>query len=378
MMLRIVTFALAVACLLPVQGAQLTTATDFGPPTIRLEAAEVLHVTRSCTMPLRAGETVLTMPLGALGVAPADVWLEVEPANAVSLIAMETSPDVPGAARWRLRAEQDVDARLTITYPVKGLTWGVEYSAMLLAEGGLDLTGSLRVTNGLGRDLEDATLIGDGFQVTLSLADGETVTRELNTLGGRVPAEMMTRRLVYDKAVYGDSPVELLSFHTQRTVRITGMDIPIIGRLFGGLTGPVPPGSLRLYAPAPGGSELVTTGSIPYTPAGEPVEINLGPVSGVRVTRSRIKAVEVNKRLDASNKIAAFDLQETWRLDLQNLREEPVELLVREHQPGTWEMEEASLDYEREDAETLVFHVTLQPGERHRLNYRIRHINRQP
>ena len=126
MIARIAALALAAACLLPVQAAQLTTATDFGPPTIRLEAAEVLQVTRACTVPLQAGETVLTMPLGTLGVAAADVWLEVEPANAVGLVAMETSPDVPGAALWRLQAERDVGAQLTITYPAKGLTWGVE------------------------------------------------------------------------------------------------------------------------------------------------------------------------------------------------------------------------------------------------------------
>lgn len=378
MIARTVALALAAACLPPVQAAQLTTATDFGPPTIRLEAAEVLHVTRACTLPLQAGETVLTMPLGTIGAAPADVWLEVEPATVVGLVAMETSPDVPGAALWRLNAERDVEAQLTITYPAKGLTWGVEYSAMLLDEGGLRITGSLRVSNGLGRDLEGATLIGDGFTVELSLANGETVTRELATLGGSVPAEMVARSIVYDKAVHGDAPVELLTFTSVPTVLITGMDLPMIGRLFGGFTGPVPAGSLRLYAPAPGGGELIATASIPYTPAREPIEINLGAVSGVQVTRTRAKAVEINKRLDAGNKIAVFDLQETWELELRNLREQPVELLVREHQPGTWEMEEASLEYEREDAETLVFHVALQPGETCDLSYRIRHINRQP
>ncbi len=376
MIARTAAFALIAAWLLPVQAAQLTTATDFGPPTIRLEPAETLDVTRACVVPLQAGETVLTMPLGTLGVAAADVWLEVEPANAVSLVAMETSPDVPGAALWRLRAERDVEAQLTMTYPAKGLTWGVEYSAMLLDEGGLRIAASLRVGNGLGRDLEDATLIGDGFTLELSLANGETVTRDLPTLGGSVPADALERSIVYDRSVHGNAPVELLSFTSVPPVALPAR-IPVVGRLFG-LSGPMPAGSLRLYAPAPGGGELITTASIPYTPAGEPVEINLGPVSGVLVTRRRAKAVEINKRLDASNRIAAFDLQETWELELRNLREEPVELLVREHQAGTWEMEEASLDYEREDAETLVFHVTLQPGEEHELSYRIRHINRQP
>ncbi len=377
MIARIAALALMAACLHPAHGVQLTTATEFGPPTIRLKPSEVLNVTRTCTVSLQAGESLLTVPLAKLGVAPADVWLEVAPADRVTVVAMETSPDAPGAALWRLRVARDVHARVSVTYPVKGLSWAIEYVATLAQDGGLDLQGSLRVTNGLGRDLEDATLGGDGFRVELSLAGGETVIRELPDLGGRVRGESVERSIVYDNAVHGDSAVELLTFRSGRTVRISGMDLPIVGRLFG-VTGPVPAGSVRIYSAPIAGGELIATGSIPYTPAGEPIELKLGPASGIQVTRTRAQATEVNKRLDASNKIAAYDLQETWKLAVRNLREAPVELLVREHHEGIWEMEEASEEYEREDAETLVFRLTLQPGEKRELSYRIRHVNRQP
>jgi len=378
MIARIAALALMAACLHPAHGVQLTTAPEFGPPTIRLKPSDVLNVTRICMVSLQAGESLLTMPLAKLGVAPADVWLEVAPADRVTVVAMETSPDAPGAALWRLRVARDVHARVSVTYPVKGLSWAIEYVATLVPDGGLDLQGSLRVTNGLGRDLEDATLVGDGFRVELSLANGETVIRELPDLGGRARAELVERSIVYDKAVHGDSAVELLTFRSQRTVRITGMDLPIVGRIFGQVTGPVPAGSVRIYSAPIAGGELIATGSVPYTPAGEPIELRLGPASGIQVTRTRAQATEVNKRLDASNKIAAYDLQETWELEARNLREAPVELLVREHHEGTWEMEEASEEYEREDAETLVFRLTLEPGETRELSYRIRHVNRQP
>ncbi|MGD9495566.1 MAG: hypothetical protein AB7Y46_04550 [Armatimonadota bacterium] len=374
---RIAALALIALCLPPTCAAQLTTAVEFGPPTIHLAAGDAQMMQRSCTVPLHTGETVLTMPLAELGAAAADVWLEAIPAGTVSVVAMETDPTLPGAVQWRLRAERDAEAQLTVTCPAKGLTWGIEYSATLLPEGGLDIAASLRVTNGLGHDLDQATLVGDGFQVELSLANGETVVRDLRSLGGAVPAEMVQRSFVYDQPTYGDSAVELLTFSSAPTVPITGMDLPIIGRIFG-LRGPVRAGTVRLYAPAASGGELIATASVPWTPAGEPIELSLGPASGILVTRTRAQAVETNKRLDVNNKIAAYDLQETWELELRNLRETPVALLVREHHDGAWELEEASMDCEREDAQTLIFRPTVQPRQTLTLTYRIRHINRQP
>lgn len=362
---------------LPVQGAQLITATTFGPPTIRLEPTKTLYLTRTAVVSLPAGETVLTMPLTGLKIAPADVWLEVAPADLVRLIAMETSPDVPDAVLWRLQARQEVAAELTVTYPIEGLKWGIEYSGTLLPDGAIDLAGALWVTNGVGRSLSSATLVGEGFTVVLSLSSGATVQQELPLLAAHIPADQVTRRFVYDKSSYGDAPVELLGFRPQRSPQVEE-EKPQESEESSGGSGAMPAGTLRLYSAPSAGGELIATSSIPYTPAGEPIEVNLGPLSGVLVTRTRARAVEINKHLDANNKIALFDLEETWELEVRNLREEAVELEVREHHEGVWKLEEASTQYEREDAETLVFHVVVPPGERHKLNYRIRHLNRQP
>jgi len=167
MILRMLAATLACTALFPATAAQLTTAADFGPPEIRLQATEVLRMTRACTLPLRAGENRIAMPVGALGITPADAWIEVEPADVLYVIDMLAGPQAPGVATWRVRATRDVDARVSVAYPVKGLAWAVEYLATLRAEGGMDLAGSLRVTNGIGRDLRDARLVGDSFTVEL-------------------------------------------------------------------------------------------------------------------------------------------------------------------------------------------------------------------
>jgi len=192
-----------------------------------------------------------------------------------------------------------------------------------------------------------------------------------------LPASALDRSFVFDAPRHGDAPAELLAFRPSEREVPSINGIPIIGKLFGGHLS-LPPGSLRLNAAAEAGGGLITTASIPYVAPDEAAEVSLGPAAGITVTRTRAEAKEVNKRLDVANKVALYDLQERWELEARNLRAEPVELLVREHHEGLWVLEDADIQPEREDAETLLFRLTLAPGERRTLTYRIRHQNRQP
>ncbi len=365
----------ALACQ-PARATQLTLATELGPPLIRLEASEVLQVTRRCAVSLQGGESLLALPVKRLGVDPAAVRLSLEPADCLSVVSMESGPQAPGCALWRLRASRDVEADVVLTYPVKGLSWGIEYAATLASDGGLALEGRLRVTNGLGRDLENATMVGDGFIARVSVEDAETITQTVPRISGSADADAVARGFVYDHERHGDTPVELLTVPSEAlrpTATVpTGLDLraPELSAF--------PPGKVRIYAPAESGGQLIAEDSLPYTPVGEPIELNLGPASGIVVTRTRAEAKEVNQRLDAHNKVAVYDLQETWELELRNLRAAPVELLVREHHDGFWSVEDSSLPHLREDATTLAFRLTLGAGERRDLSYRLLHRNRQP
>jgi hypothetical protein len=351
--------AFGAVALQPVMAAGVTAATEFGPPNIRLEAADTLHATRQALVRLPAGETLLALPLDDLGVSPSDVTLAVEPGDCVRLVALRTGPD---GARWLLRSAREVEARVSLTYPIEGLSWAIEYAATLGADGSLDLGASLRVTNGLKRDLEDARFVGEFARARLSLEAGQSITVEQPWLSANISPGDLDRSLVYDKARHGDSPVELLTVSGDATARATGL----------------PAGSVRIYASPEAGGEFITGQSLPYVPPHEPIELALGPASGVQVSRSLDQSKEVDRRLDARNKVALFDLQETWVLEARNLREEPVDLLIREQHEGAWKLEECDADCERVDAETLVFDLTLAPEETREITFRIRHQNRQP
>lgn len=376
-----------IVCTQPAAAAQLATSVELGPATVRLEQSEVLHVTRECTLALREGESLLSLPLERLGVSAADAWLRIEPADCVSVVAMETGPQAPGAGRWRVGATRDVLATVSVTYPVKGLTWALEYTGTLRDDGGLDLEGKLRITNGLGRDLTDARLVGDGFGTRLSIADGETVTVAQPALALSVPPDGVVRELVYDHAVHGDAVTQVVHVRPH-VIAAAGEEAPAedeappedeaTAQAPARVPAAIPPGTARIYGPPQAGSEFITEASIPYTPAGESIALTLGPASGISVTRTRAATKEIDKRVDAHEKIALFTLEETWELELRNLREAPVTVTVREHHEGAWEIDDAPEECAREDAETLVFVLTIEPGQTKDLSYRIRHPNQQP
>jgi hypothetical protein len=181
--------------------------------------------------------------------------------------------------------------------------------------------------------------------------------------------------MIHDRDRYGDAPVEVLTAEVPSVKLVHG--IPIVGKLFR-LSGPLPKGTARIYTAGDAGAEFICETTVPYTPAGRPLELSLGSVSGVVVTHTLDESKEVDKRLDARDRIATYDLLETHLLEVRNLRESPVRLQLRQHHDGYWKIEHATEEYDRPDAGTIVFEITLEAGASREITYRIRRMNREP
>lgn len=369
---------LVVAPVGPALSAELATGAELGPLTVFLERAEVLPAQRMCRMTLPAGETTLTMPLGALGVDPAQARLEVvEPESGVRVATMEIAAEAPQTARWRLIAEEASPVKLRLTYPLKGLSWGIEY-AVTLAEGGWSrMDAQLRLSNGLTRALQEAAFVlPTGEHLVASLEAGESISLEVMELLAAV--EAVEHSFIYDKEKIGDAAVEMLTIgheELRRPFEHTGTGM---GYALDRFQGPLPAGKVRLFASAEAGGELIAQTSIPYIPPGEPIELKVGPASGIAVSRTRTEAKEVNKRLDVHNKTVLFDLDEIYELEVRNLRRSPVELIVREHPQDTWQLLSANMLRVKVDAHTFEFRVQLEPGEERQFTYLVRRLNLKP
>ncbi len=357
------------------EGAELAAGVELGPPVFTLERAELLTVTRSCTVSLPAGESVLSVPAVELGEDPAKAELLAEPGAQVRVAAREMPPG-GGTVCWRLVAETPVEAQLQLCCLVKGVTWALDYLATLRADGGLDLVQNLTVTNGTGRSYEEALLVGP-VSLVMPLRVGETVTRPVMELS--IAPQHVRREFRYDFARQGDQVIELLKIDP------AGLTLP--GAPPGGEGGveladatPVSleAGTVRLYADPQAGGQFLGSASIAYLPHGEELELQLGPAPGLVVQRTRKSAKEVNVRKDALNKTALYDLEEVWELSVRNLRSAPVTLTIVEHPEGTWRVMRSNIAHEKRDATTLAFTVDLQPAQERELTWTLRLLNLQP
>ncbi len=60
-----------------------------------------------------------------------------------------------------------------------------------------------------------------------------------------------------------------------------------------------------------------------------------------------------------SERIVKYDMDETITAKIENFKDKPAVLTLIEHIAGEWEMDECNMEYEKKDANTLKFEITL-------------------
>jgi len=126
---------------------------------------------------------------------------------------------------------------------------------------------------------------------------------------------------------------------------------------------PLPKGRLRFYRRDHDGRlEFVGESEIDHTPKNELIRVYTGNAFDLVGERKR-----TNFRVDSSNKWA----DESFEITVRNRKKEPAEVRVVEHlyRWTNWEIREQSEEFEKKDAQTLEFRVTLKPDEERKIRY---------
>jgi hypothetical protein len=331
-------------------------------------------------------------------------------------------PDLPGGLMtrptliWDVATEQAGRHDTRITYQTAGITWWSDYNLTFSPgadanNGFLDVGAWVSILNRSGASFRDARLkliAGDvnraqpavpeqararrafeanelladqGFAeqsffefhlYTLgrntTIADNSTKQIELFPTVRRVPAKKL---LVY----YGLLP-EYLGFggrYTQRELGVpmnTKVDVYLEfeNREAAGLGIPLPAGRMRVSQldAADDSLEFIGEDVIDHTPKDETVRVGLGSAFDVVGERRQVAfSIDTN----------AERMDETIEVKVRNHKTEPVEVLVREtlYRWTTNEIVESTHQYQREDARTVHFPVTIPPDGEAVVRYRVRY-----
>lgn len=313
---------------------------------------------------------------------------------------------------WQLNSDSEGPLDAELSYVTGGMSWQAAYNLVLPEKGDtIDLTGWVTIDNQSGKSFDQAKIklmAGDvnkiqnaprsraffGALMDASKAAGPPVTEKafdeyhLYTL--ERPATLLDRETKQVEFVHADAiqshPIYVYDGVKVDENRYGGWDYENIrnDREYGTecnpkiwvmrefknsgenhLGIPLPKGRMRFYRrDADGQMEFTGENTIDHTPRDEMIRVTTGNAFDLVGERKR-----TNHNLDGGRR----EMNESFAIKLRNHKKEAVEIRVVEHlyQSPSWEITERSRDFTKTDAQTIEFHVPVNPDGEETVTYTV-------
>jgi len=232
--------------------------------------------------------------------------------------------------------------------------------------GGMSGSGSSHawgmMTNGkLGFDLQPKEIKKEGLSeyFLYSIEGKETIP---NNWSKRLPSlDALDIPVVnlykYEEEMYGNSVTRFLSFKNDEDHELGDT--------------PIPGGAMKVYRDLSDNKHLGYTGqsSFKYIPVNEKVELNLGPVKNIVVKPTLMNKETKNYRYNNKGNISGHDEIQTWKMEIKNTRDIPVEIEIKRNFNTTYWDIETKQKYEKFDKDTIKIKLKLKPGQTKNFQY---------
>ncbi|MDP8227943.1 MAG: hypothetical protein P9M15_00660 [Candidatus Electryoneaceae bacterium] len=290
--------------------------------------------------------------------------------------------------RWKVRSKKKLtNFPVELMYITSGIAWTCDYRAELISDDEMELSGYFSLDNGLQIDFPQARITLVAGQTHRS-RDPQSVERDAHPgIGeGRDRVERLFEYYRYplEESVdlTGNMTMQIPFFEPRRVgieqrfvvPHILGGDVVRTKIRFcndhtSGIGQPLPEGDFGLYRRAADRTLMfVGEDKISATPVGDIVEVDVGTAFDLTAKRTRL----TQSRPDRSRH------EETWRVELANNRRETTVIHVEQRVFGYYEVIGAtvdgqSIDYVVEEANTIVFPVTILSGGASVLDFTLRY-----
>jgi hypothetical protein len=160
----------------------------------------------------------------------------------------------------------------------------------------------------------------------------------------------------YEEEMYGNNVMRFLSFKNDEDHELGDT--------------PIPGGAIKVYRNlADTHLSYESASSFKYIPVNEKVELNLGAVQNVVVKPTLMNRETENYRYNRHRNISGWDEIQTWKMEVKNTRDIPVEIEIKRNFKTTkWEIE-TKQKYEWHDKNTIKIELKLKPGENEKFQY---------
>ncbi len=301
--------------------------------------------------------------------------------------------ELPGGLRtrptlvWSLIGEKAGKQQAELSYLTHGMNWHAEYVAVVEEDSdNLELSSWVSIENRSGATYENAKLklmAGDVRIAPEFVMDGGRY-RAMEAKAQMAPPafeekaffeyhlytlqRLTTLKDRQTKQIALFDPATVLAkreyiYDGQRNPKKVNVRLVFKNDKKAGLGIPLPAGKVRVYQEDSDGSlEFVGEDRIAHTPKEEEVKLTVGSAFDIAAERAMTETKRLADRIR----------EEAYRIKLRNHKDEDVEVTVVEHIWGDWDMLETTHDYEKKDASTIEFKVSVQKGKETVIEYRVR------
>lgn len=261
-----------------------------------------------------------------------------------------------------------------ISYMTGGINWHAEYVAVLDEdEKGINLGAWVSLDNRSGADYENAKLkliAGDVNRVQARPARYDRMAKSAMPMEAAAPQFEEKAFFEYHmytlqrRATVANNEIKQVSLFPNADVRVkkiytydgtydaenVRVNLEFKNEKAAGLGIALPGGKVRTYKKDSDGSQqFIGEDMIDHTPKDEKVRIYLGNAFDITGERSQKDYKRINDRTQ----------EQTIEMKLRNHKEEAVEITVIEHLSGDWKITQSSHKYNKKEARTVEFIITV-------------------
>lgn len=412
---RLVGAALGFASGVAVAQTQLTTVPNREKAELVIYGTyNLAFVKEKRPITLRKGINPIQFGWSGTQLDPSSVRLRaIEHPEAVRVRTAIYPPHLPNVVRWEVESDREEAEPMEVSYYLRGLDWNNRYTAWSNAdETELSIEGTFALTNSSGEDFENATVrLVSGVLHTVpeepvfadrmlveqerQRADRSATRRMENAKFAQaaqaplvIPPVAVSELFAYDLApgiVVPDGWTKHLPSLSKKAIPlkvIWRFDGNVVRKFYtfiadekaGFQKEPLPAGPVRLFRRYRDG-KLFYLGQThtELIALGKRVEWDLGVEKDVTVERVQADVRRGGFLFNENGDLVRFHTDETIRLECANRTGSAVMLEIPQSFGEQWEILDADAEYERTDAFTIKFTISLKPSESRVITYRVRH-----
>jgi len=288
---------------------------------------------------------------------------------------------------WQIYSPATGKRDVLTSYLTGGMSWKANYIVKTSADDTkADIQGWVTVDNGAGTTYEDAKLklvAGEVHRVAVPQAmyKGDVAIEEeavsTGAEGGFVEESLFEYHLytLERPATLKNNQVKQLSLLSVDSVPVEkelifdvskSNDAQVVLNLNNskekGLGMPLPAGVLRVYkADSEGQLQFLGEDSVDHTPKDEEINVVVGSAFDITGTRTQTNY----------DKVSTNTWKESYEIELKNHKSEAQKVKIVEHIYGEWKITDSSDKYEKKDASTAEWEVTVPADSSKKVTYTV-------